>query len=278
MPFLWLDIPKSETWRTGYYGTLRQKLLQWHYNGKGFDSHVDYIADFDKQSDTDKVFHPEETVKVIKEIVPPPSMLLDFGCGLGDFLRQATKHGYKVEGFEVSLFAAEFARSNGHIVYHSLDQLPHEKYDIVTAVEVLEHCSSPMKALCAIHRCLKPDGTFYYTTANFDGFYRKWQAGIKDSLDGYIVPEGHIHFFSTQVMKSYFKKIGYSKVFRFESKAYQKAGRLFGLLSRIGVVETGDTPNTFLGRLSYYGARKVATVLGLRKKSLPLAKKSRIKP
>jgi len=244
-----------------------------YYNGKGFDSHVNYIADFDKENDIDKTFRPEETVKIIKEIVPPPSVLLDFGCGLSDFMRQATKHGYNVEGFEVSNFAVEFAGANGFKVYNNLDQLPHEQYDIVTAIEVLEHCSSPTKALSAIYQCMKPGGTFYYTTANFDGFYRKWCSGIKDSLDGYIVPEGHVHFFSTQVMKSYFTKIGYSKVFHFEPKTYVKNGRLFQLLLRLGLVETTDIPNTFLGRLSYYGARNIASALGLRKRPLPLARK-----
>jgi SAM-dependent methyltransferase len=244
-----------------------------YYNGKGFDPHVNYVADFDKQEDADKVFHPAGMVNIIEELVPPPAALLDFGCGLGDFMRQAARRGYQVEGFEVSGFAAEFASANQSKVYGQLDQIPAEKYDVVTAVEVLEHCSYPMKCLSAIHRSLKPGGTFYYPTGNFDGFYRKWRLGIKDSLDGYIAPEGHIHFYSTPVMKKYFGKLGFSEIFDFESKSYQATGRLFQLLSKFSLVEPLPAPKTFWGRGSYYGGQKLARVLGLRRKPLPLAKK-----
>jgi 2-polyprenyl-3-methyl-5-hydroxy-6-metoxy-1,4-benzoquinol methylase len=244
---------------------------KYYYNGKGFDPNVNYIADYDRENDTDKQFRPEETVKAIKRIVLPPAMLLDFGCGLGDLMRQAARHGYRAEGFEVSHFAAEFAKANKFRVYDNLDQLPTSQYDIVTAVEVLEHCSSPMEALSAIYRSLKPGGTLYYTTRNFDGFYKKWRVGVKDSLDGYIVPEGHIHFFSTKVIRSYFKKIGYSKTFYFEPRT--RGGRFFRLLLRLGLIETADSPITSLERLWYFRVRKAPTMLGLGNRLLPLATK-----
>jgi 2-polyprenyl-3-methyl-5-hydroxy-6-metoxy-1,4-benzoquinol methylase len=245
-----------------------------YYEGKGFDRHVSYLDSFSKENDIDKVFQPEETVKIIKQLVPPPAILLDFGCGLGAFMRQAAKQGFSAEGYEVSHFAAAFASANGLKVYNRLEELPHEQYDIVTAMEVLEHCSSPMKALSAIYQCLKPGGVLYYTTANFDGFHRRWRWGIKTpALDGYIVPEGHIHFFSTRVMESYFSKIGYSEVFYFEPRSYEKGGRLYRILSGLGLVESRDAPETPLGRLSYYGARSLATVLGLRRRRLPLARR-----
>ena len=105
------------------------------------------------------------------------------------------------------------------------------------------------------------------------GFYRKWRLGIKDSIEGYIAPEGHIHFYSTPVMKKYFGKLGFSETFDFEPKAYEATGRLFQFLSKIHLIEAGPAPRTFLGRASYYGGQKLAGVLGLRKRRLPLAKK-----
>lgn len=242
-----------------------------YYDGTGFDSHVNYIVDFEKHTDADKVFRPEETVKTLKTLIAPPAILLDFGCGLGDLMRQATRHGYTAEGFEVSRFAADNARRVGCKIYADLVTLPHDRYDIVSAVEVFEHCHSPMAAMTAIYRSLKPGGYLYYTTANFDGFYRKWRLGIKPALDGYIVPEGHIYFFSTEVMKAYFKTIGFTRVMDFEPKVYQRGGRLFRTLSRLGLIGEADGPTTVLEQLAYYGGRKVATVLGLRERPLPLA-------
>jgi SAM-dependent methyltransferase len=246
---------------------------QSYYDGKGFDPHVQYIADCVKNRDIDKTFRPEETARILTEVVPPPATLLDFGCGLGDLMRQAIGLGYRVEGFEVSRFAREFAWGKGLTVYEDPSQLASDRYDVVTAIEVLEHCSSPTAELTTIHRCLKPGGTLYYTTGNFDGFYEHWRSGSLPALDSYIVPEGHIHFFSTAVMRSYFAKIGFSQVLPFEPKAYARDGRLFDLLSRIGLIEKGNVPRHLVGKLSYYGARKVATLLGLRTKPLPLARK-----
>lgn len=243
-----------------------------YYDGRGFDSEVDYLADYKKEDDTEKVFRPAETARVVREMAPPPAKLLDFGCGLGDFMRQARRRGYSAEGFEVSAYAAGFARGHGFTVYDSLGRLPRERYDIATAIEVLEHCSSPMKALTAIHRSLKPGGAFYYTTLAFDGFYHKRRLGLRDSRDEYIVPEGHIHFFSTGVMRSYFSRIGFSKVFSFEPRAYQR-DRLFRLLAGLGLVDDGEAPATLAGKLSYYGARSLARTFVLRKRPLPLARK-----
>jgi len=243
-----------------------------YYAGNGFDSVINYLADFEKDGDCEKMFRPERTVEEIKELVPPPSMLLDFGCGLGDFMKQAIKHGYEAEGFEVSQFAAEFARTNGLKVYTSLEDLPNEQYDIVTAIEVLEHCFSPMKALRAIYRCLKPGGCFYYTTTNFDGFYKRWRLGIRDVRDDYVKPEGHTYFFSSSVMKSYFKNIGFSKVFHFEP--YIKEGRLFKLLLNSGFVKgPANAPAKFLDRFLYYGGRNILITLRRQQRRLPLVRK-----
>ncbi len=255
-------------------GAITQLYDRSYYDGQGFDSHVSYLADYDETSDSDKLFTPERTVRHVREIVTPPAELLDFGCGLGDLMRQASSYAFHVEGFEVSRFSSEFARANGFHVYECLEQVPSERYDVVTAIEVLEHCASPMKALAAIHRCLKPGGILYYTTANFDGFYENWRKGVADPLDSYILPEGHIYFFSTKVIRSYFREVGFRKVFYFEPSEYQRDGRLYRLLSRGNLVGTGDAPGTLLERLVYYGGRNVATALGLReRRPLPLARK-----
>lgn len=243
-----------------------------YYQGKGFDPHVNYVTEFNQDSDAEKIFRPEETIKIVKDLIPFPGYFFDFGCGLGDVVRQAQKYGYTAEGSEASQFAADFARQHGLKVYGASEELPTEKYDIVTAIEVFEHCHSPMEALRAIYRTLKPGGVLYYTTLNFDGFYEAWRRGAKDERDGYIVPEGHIYFFSTSVMQSYFKKIGFSRSFSFEPKAYQKNSRVFKLLAKTKLINGAlDTPEGLHEKILYYGARKILTLLGKRTPLLPLA-------
>jgi 2-polyprenyl-3-methyl-5-hydroxy-6-metoxy-1,4-benzoquinol methylase len=245
-----------------------------YYGGKGFDQHVNYLRDLSRDDITSKVSRPEEAVEILDELRPPPAFHLDFGCGVGDLLGQATKCGYDSEGYEVSRFAREFVQGRGFTVYGHVDEIPANRYDIVTAIEVLEHCSSPLESLRVIYRVLRPGGILYYTTCNFDGFYERFRRGKVDRVrDEYIKPEGHIHFFSTAVMELYFRKIGFRKIFRFEPRHYVREGRLFSLLSRAGFVGKNPYPDTFLLKVAYYGSRSLAVALGIRKPSLPLAQK-----
>lgn len=245
-----------------------------YYRGKGFDAHVNYLNDLSHEDDHIKVARAGETIKILGELIPPPAVHLDYGCGVGDLLRQARRRGYRSEGFEVSEFGQKVVKQGGFAVYSQLEEIPNDRYDLVSAIEVLEHCSSPLAALKTIYRVLRPGGTFYYTTCNFDGFYEQFCEGKIDKVrDEYVKPEGHIHFFSTRVMERYFREVGFSKNFRFEPRHYVKEGRLYSALSKRHLVGKKPYPDTFLLKMAYYGSRRLAISIGMRKPSLPLAQK-----
>jgi len=245
-----------------------------YYIGEGFDAQVNYLNDLSHEDDETKIARTGETIKILGELVPPPAVHLDFGCGVGDLLRQGRRCGYQSEGFEVSRFAREFLKQNGFTVFDQADSIPAGRYEIVTAIEVLEHCSSPMFALRAIYSALKPGGLFYYTTCNFDRFYEKFRKNKVDRVcDEYIKPEGHIHFFSTSVMERYLRQVGFGKIVRFEPRHYVREGRTFEALSKLGLIGTDTRPNSLLHKAAYYGGRWLAITFGLRKPLLPLAEK-----
>jgi SAM-dependent methyltransferase len=179
-----------------------------YYGGKGFDTFVDYTADYAKSDDDAKTFHPLKTASALRAYHQPPARLLDFGCGLGDLMRQARTLGYDAEGFEVSPFARAFARDQGFVVYERFEQLPAGSYDLVSAIEVLEHCFRPSIVFDVIYRVLKPGGTFIYTTYNIDRFVMAYRLGLQKDHD-YIHPEGHINFFGRNVVKRFFKRSGF---------------------------------------------------------------------
>jgi SAM-dependent methyltransferase len=245
-----------------------------YYSGEGFDPNVRYVDPPACPAVGSHGGRPEETAAIMTELNPPPAFHLDFGCGLGALLRVASKLGYRSEGYEVSAFARESVREGGYTVFDSMCDIPAERYDIVTAVEVLEHCASPLLCLRSIYRSLKPGGVFYYSTLNFDNFYERFNTKAEDPHHrGYIKPEGHIHFFSTPVMKQYFEKAGFGRTFDFEPRHYVREGRVFSALLKMGLIGTGPGPDTLLRKLAYYGGRRAAIVLGLRKRRLPLAQK-----
>jgi 2-polyprenyl-3-methyl-5-hydroxy-6-metoxy-1,4-benzoquinol methylase len=171
-----------------------------YYSGKGFDSYVDYIDDY--YNDRESGFHLS-ILNEIRNYVQPPSKLLDFGCGLGNFLRLTLKAGYESVGYDVSEFATNLGRKNGLNILNNKNELPQNYYDIVIAIEVIEHAISPTETIYTIYDTLKKGGLFYYTTWNaffFDLF--AYFGIIKDN--SYICPEGHINFFTKVTVQSPF--------------------------------------------------------------------------
>jgi 2-polyprenyl-3-methyl-5-hydroxy-6-metoxy-1,4-benzoquinol methylase len=98
--------------------------------------------------------------------------LIDVGCGPGTFLRVARDHGWKVEGVDISHFAAAQAQASHGIVVNvgdlqALDRAA-ESVDVITMWDSLEHVGDPAATLAAAHRLLRPGGLLLVATDNFD--------------------------------------------------------------------------------------------------------------
>jgi SAM-dependent methyltransferase len=89
----------------------------------------------------------------------PPPLLLDIGCGTGATLDALEKFG-SVQGIDVSRLALGFSRLRGHdrVACASATELPFpsETFDLVTALDVIEHLDDDVAGLREIRRVLKP--------------------------------------------------------------------------------------------------------------------------
>ena len=105
--------------------------------------------------------------RIVKNLIKNKGKkLLDIGCGSpancmkeGSFLRYI---GYG-EGIDIEPRDIEFKFKLG-----SITDIPHKdkKFDVVTAIEVIEHINNPVPAFKEIHRVLKDKGTLVMTTPN----------------------------------------------------------------------------------------------------------------
>jgi SAM-dependent methyltransferase len=121
--------------------------------------------------------------------------LLDIGCGAGSLLRAARRADWDAEGTDISRPAVEHARSEGFTVFcGELEEAryPEASFDVVTAIEVLEHVPDPRAVLSEIKRVLRPGGLFWGTTPHGRGMSARL-LGLRWSV---LSPPEHLQLFS----------------------------------------------------------------------------------
>jgi SAM-dependent methyltransferase len=104
---------------------------------------------------------------------PGRGLLLDVGCGNGEFLAQARSMGWSVLGVEPDAAAAGAARAQGLEVIegtvHSLAARFDGSVDAATLSHCIEHVPDPRAVLAAVLRLLKPGGWIWIATPNPGG-------------------------------------------------------------------------------------------------------------
>ena len=97
--------------------------------------------------------------------------LLDIGCSFGLFLQQATPL-FRCTGMDVSPDVVAAAAANLPDATFLVGQLPHVPqgpWDVITALDVLEHVPDPDAALAAIREGLRPGGIALVVVPVYDG-------------------------------------------------------------------------------------------------------------
>lgn len=109
---------------------------------------------------------------IIDEIGSNKSVL-DIGCGAGFLTNALVKVGHQVTGIDVSEKSLEAARKRDttekvQYVKANAYALPfeNESFDVVCAMDVLEHVEEPSLLIQEASRVLKPEGLFFFHTFN----------------------------------------------------------------------------------------------------------------
>jgi SAM-dependent methyltransferase len=110
--------------------------------------------------------------------------ILDVGCGTGANLEMLANFGAS-EGVDVSDDALEFCRAKGLTVHKGLaEKLPFadESFDIVTALDVVEHLDDDVAGLKEMHRVLKTGGKTLIFVPAF-----MWLWGVQDDISNHRI-------------------------------------------------------------------------------------------
>lgn len=136
--------------------------------------------------------------EVVRQFEPfrRTNRMLDLGFGAGTMLQEGRSLGWEVHGMELSSAAVKNARENGFDTAVEGDFLkapyPEGTFDVIAAVEFIEHVPDPLPFLRQASRLLRPGGAIYLTTPN--------GAGVSGRLLGLdwsaMAPKEHLHLFS----------------------------------------------------------------------------------
>jgi SAM-dependent methyltransferase len=201
-----------------------------YYSGRGADRFVDYVFELHNPRKTVRQYEWRGIVEVVRSCVPLRSDIrwLDFGCGNGGLVRHCREHlPCSVWGYEEG-WIRDKASSLG-IPFMTRDALDSAvgTFDIVTAIEVLEHLVDPLNELRRIRSLLKPGGLLFITTGNAAPHRKRlfeW---------GYFLPEVHISMFEPRTLARALGESGFRAEFRGYSPGFDDIIR-FKVLKSLG--------------------------------------------
>jgi SAM-dependent methyltransferase len=234
---------------------------QAYYRGEGADRLVDYAAELHDQ--TIRTYEWEGITRHIAGLTGRASGLrwLDFGCGTGGLVNHANAVGHEALGYEPSPAAAGLRPLETPMV-ENLDEHRGE-FDVVTAIEVIEHTLDPLIELGRIKPVLREGGLLFLTTGNAAP-YRERLATWR-----YVTPEIHVSFFEPRTLELALSATGFTPSYVGRSPGFDRIMK-YKVLKNLGVarrsVLTDLLPSrpvaTVADRITRLSAHPVGWIVG----------------
>lgn len=181
-----------------------------YYRGRGADPLVDYFAEIEDSARTIRRYEWSGIVAAVASLRPvdETTSWLDYGCGLGGLVEYLQTHGVpRAMGFERGWTASHLAAREVPFVTADQEDLYAGGFDVMTAIEVIEHTVDPIDELRRMRRFLRPGGLLFMTTGNARP-YRDRLAAWR-----YVRPEIHLSYFEPQALALALRKAGFEPAF-----------------------------------------------------------------
>jgi SAM-dependent methyltransferase len=157
-----------------------------------------------------------QRLQVIQAEYGKKGALLDVGCAVGLFLREAADCGWQVHGIDVSHRMVQHARDSLGVdaragTLQESDFQPHS-FDVVTFFDSLEHMPSPASALKKAGQLLKPGGLLLATMPNIDGLLPRCTYNVLCRPFGiweHPTPPDHLYEFSVDTITKLVERAGF---------------------------------------------------------------------
>ena len=118
--------------------------------------------------------------QICEQVTDHRPRILDVGCGTGANVKMLSQFG-DAEGVDISPDALQFCRERGlnNIKLGAAEELPYEDgtFDLVTALDVVEHLDDDVGGLREMRRVLRPGGRVLLFVPTF-----MWLWGVQDEV------------------------------------------------------------------------------------------------
>jgi 2-polyprenyl-6-hydroxyphenyl methylase/3-demethylubiquinone-9 3-methyltransferase len=147
---------------------------------KWLDAHDHPVALLRKENALRLPWMHEEIAKRFQN----PCEILDVGCGAGLLTNFLAQKGHQVHGIDLSKSSLKVAADTDstHSVHYKVANayslpFPGSSFDVVCAMDVLEHVEKPEDVIAECARVLRPKGIFFFHTFNRN--FLSWLVVIK---------------------------------------------------------------------------------------------------
>lgn len=177
-----------------------------YYQSQDYISHTDSNKTyFDKIYQKVKKYMLQKKLGWINKKMPAKGRILDIGAGTGDFLVEAEKKGWKIDGVEPSETARAHAKSKGIKLRETTEEFTSNSFDVITMWHVFEHVYDLRAQIVELEHLLKKGGLLVIAVPNFKSYDANY---YKEHWAAYDVPR-HLWHFSQRSFKHLFSGTGF---------------------------------------------------------------------
>jgi len=152
--------------------------------------------------------------------------VVDFGCGIGGFLKRAQPHFARVVGFDLSKRVVEAHRAAGFSCVNRLADLPADT-DTIVLFHVLEHIPEPWVLLAELLRQLPAVDRVVVEVPHTNEALLSWFDSAPYRLNHYSAD--HVNYFTPATLRAALEKAGLDVLVDTQLQRYA-LGNTFGWL------------------------------------------------
>lgn len=180
------------------------KDLSHFYQSEDYISHTDAKASFtEKLYQIVRKYTLKRKLSLINSFQSEEKLLLDIGCGTGDFLHYCKQHGWIADGVEPNSKAKKIAEEKVGLHLKGRIEEINAQYDVITMWHVLEHVPNLLEYIAKLKLLLKENGVLIVAVPNHKSYDATY---YNEYWAAYDVPR-HLWHFSKKSMSVLFDKV-----------------------------------------------------------------------